>query len=284
MTGEGSQNAASTPASQSAPMKEREGSQNAASTPASQSAPMKEREGSQNAASTPASQSAPMKEREGCQNIASTPASQSAPMKEREGCQNAASTPASQSAPHVSLDILVEILSRLRVKQLITLRCVCKAWNDLISGDSNLAKKHLLVSTCNQDCHHIITSSQHMPPEFLLSASPFTSIFGPTSYPTQFRYPLTEILEILAQNNLYDGPLATSVCDRILCFRLPNYIGILCNPSIRKLKILPPLNSSVISYSLGYDCNNYKVVSLTKGIGRVHVPCSCIWLRFLEND
>ncbi|KAI5397219.1 F-box/kelch-repeat protein At3g23880 [Lathyrus oleraceus] len=161
----------------------------------------------------------------------------------REGCQNAASTPASQSTsmkePHVSLDLLVEILSKLRVKQLITLRCVCKAWNDLISGDSNLAKKHLLVSTCNQDCHHIITSSQHMPPEFLLSGSPFTSIFGPTSHPTQFR--------------------------------LPNCVGILCNPSIRKLKILPPLNSSVISYTLGYDCNNYKVIALTKGIGRVHV-------------
>ncbi|KAI5390680.1 hypothetical protein KIW84_075833, partial [Lathyrus oleraceus] len=115
-----------------------------------------------------------------------------------------------------------EILSRLHVKQLINLRCVCKAWNDLISGDSNLAKKHLLVSTCNQDCHHIITSSQHMPPEFLLSGSPFTSIFAPTSHPTQFRYPLTEILEILAQNSLYNGRLDTSVCDGILCFRLPN--------------------------------------------------------------
>ncbi|KAI5397217.1 hypothetical protein KIW84_063149 [Lathyrus oleraceus] len=38
-----------------------------------------------------------------------------------------------------------------------------------------------------------------------------------------------------------------------------------------QLKILPPLKFYVISYALGYDCNNYKVISLTKGIGRVHV-------------
>ncbi|KAI5397216.1 hypothetical protein KIW84_063148 [Lathyrus oleraceus] len=114
------------------------------------------------------------------------------------------------------------------------------------------------------------TSSQalntcHLSFFYLVPHSPQSSA---PSHPTQFRYPLTEIL---AQNSLYDGRLDTSVCNGILCFRLPNCVGILCNPSIRTLKILPPLKFSVISYTLGYDCNNYKVIALTKGIGKVHV-------------
>ncbi|XP_045822488.1 F-box/kelch-repeat protein At3g23880-like [Trifolium pratense] len=48
------------------------------------------------------------------------------------------------SLPTLPFDLIIEILSRLPVKQLLQLRCVCKSWKSLIS-DPKFAKKHLAL-------------------------------------------------------------------------------------------------------------------------------------------
>ncbi|XP_058758029.1 F-box/kelch-repeat protein At3g23880-like [Vicia villosa] len=161
-------------------------------------------------------------------------------------------------------DLVKEILCRLPAKHLLQLCCVCKSWNSLISADSNFAKKHLRLSNSLQDRHHLIqTITDSSPlPEVLLSQSPISSIFSSASTfrVAQFRYSLEEIL------NTGTG---ASTCDGIICFRIDNSIAVLCNPCIRKFKILPPLkfphqSGDRIAYTLVYDrfIRSYKVIAV----------------------
>ncbi|XP_050892525.1 F-box/kelch-repeat protein At3g23880 [Lathyrus oleraceus] len=163
---------------------------------------------------------------------------------------------------HLPFDLVEGILCRLPVKQLIQFCCVCRSWNSLISGDSNFAKKHLRLSTSRHSRHHVIMSSAHKSPEFVICHSPITSLFSSAS-PMEFRYPLKEI------RNKGDHYMETSACDGLLCFRIDNSLALLCNPSIRKFKILPPLEFSdqrfdQITYTLVYDgfTNNYKIIAI----------------------
>src|SRR4051812_15081950 len=51
--------------------------------------------------------------------------------------------------PTLPFEIVVEILSRLPVKFLLQLQCVCKSWKSLISNPK-FAKKHFFSSTTAQ--------------------------------------------------------------------------------------------------------------------------------------
>ncbi|CAL5210209.1 unnamed protein product [Lathyrus oleraceus] len=170
---------------------------------------------------------------------------------------------------HLPFDLVVEILSRLRVKHLIQLSCVCKSWNSLISTDSNFAKKHLRLSTYNHERHHLIGIPKSTK-EFVLCHSPISSIFSSasTTCVELFSYSLGDIL-------IKDG---ASTCDGILCFRINESLALLCNPSIRKFKILPPLkflNQTyfLIAFTLVYDrfTDNYKVIAVHVCSGKIEV-------------
>ncbi|PNX81999.1 F-box/kelch-repeat protein [Trifolium pratense] len=111
------------------------------------------------------------------------------------------------SLPTLPFDLISEILCNLPVKLLLQLQCVCKSWKSLIS-DHNFAKKHLRKST----------------PRLMIQR-------------TKLRFPNS-------LKNKYCSPSGVCSCDGILCFVADNGSFVLWNPSIRKFKILPPLNNA----------------------------------------
>ncbi|CAK8574284.1 unnamed protein product [Lathyrus sativus] len=191
---------------------------------------------------------------------------------------------------HLPFDLVAEILCRLPVKHLIQFRCVCKSWSSLISGDSKFAKKHLRLSNSRDDRHHLIMRKVQDSSEFFLCHSPISSIFSSAST-TQFRYPLEEIL------NYENYGTEVSACDGIFCTRIESIddsLVLLCNPSLRKLKILPPLKFPhrkyiQISYTLVYDrfTNNYKVIAIAASSSKkevnIHTLGTDCWRRINQD-
>ncbi|XP_058754884.1 F-box/kelch-repeat protein At3g23880-like [Vicia villosa] len=186
---------------------------------------------------------------------------------------------------HLPFDLVEEeILCRLPVKHLLRLRCVCKPCNSLISSDSNFANKHLRLSSANYDRHHLILSS----PEFVLFHSPISSFFRSANI-TMSIYSLRESLnkKILYANR-------ASTCDGIICFKIDNSSALLCNPSIRKFKILPLISFSdqgyfqtlYTLYTLVCFTNKYKIIavytsSLKKEV-HVHTLGTDYWRRIQD--
>ncbi|CAK8574257.1 unnamed protein product [Lathyrus sativus] len=191
------------------------------------------------------------------------------------------------SSLHLPFDLVADILCRLPAKHLIRLRCVCKSWNSLISADSIFAKKHLRLSTSSHDHHHLIITPNHSSHEFLVLHSPISSTFSSTCTTSvkHFSYSIGEILIKGAYPN------SASTCDGMVCLMIDGSSALLCNPSIRKLKILPPLNlpkQLFASYTLVYDrfTNNYKIISFNS-TGRkyeinVHTVGTDYWRRIQD--
>ncbi|CAK8574270.1 unnamed protein product [Lathyrus sativus] len=168
---------------------------------------------------------------------------------------------------HLPFDLVVEILCRLPVKHLLQLRCVCKSWNSLIAGDSKFAEKHLRLSTSNHERHYLIRIPKFTK-ELVVCNSPISSVFSSTSTTCveQFTYFIGEIVIIGG----------ASTCDGIICFRISNSLALLCNPSIRKYKILPPLTflpQLFTLYTLVYDrfTNNYKIIAVSTHSTKIYV-------------
>jgi len=171
----------------------------------------------------------------------------------------------SQPLPTLPFDLIPEILSRLPVKLLLQLRCVCKSWKSLIS-DPNFAKKHLGVSTTRR--LHFVNYEERSLHKFVLKSYPLHSNL--TSINTNFTR-----FEYFANN--FDGDYPTDSlryfidsCNGILCIG-GGYKGlvILWNPSLRKFKELPVFEKPKVStdhlrktFGFGYDflTDNYKVV------------------------
>ncbi|XP_039690960.1 F-box/kelch-repeat protein At3g23880 [Medicago truncatula] len=172
--------------------------------------------------------------------------------------------PPTNSPPLLPFDLVAEILCCLPVKHLLQLRCVCKSWNSLISHDSKFAKNHLRLSTSNHDRHDLILVSASL---FYLSGCPISSIFSSAASFTSFKW-LNNHRLILNLKGDYIGRVTT--CDGMVCVRIDESLAFLCNPSIRKFKILPPLiNPSQkylqTSFTLVYDrfTSNYKIIALS---------------------
>ncbi|XP_013470404.2 F-box/kelch-repeat protein At3g23880 [Medicago truncatula] len=175
--------------------------------------------------------------------------------------------PPTNSLPFLSFDLVTEILCQLPVKNLLQLRCICKSWNSLISHDSEFTMKHLRLSTSNLDRHHLFLSSLRTSRLLHLSDSSISSFFSPPST-TSFTQ-INHYSPILNKNLNFGERVSTY--DGMLCVRIDSSSALLCNPSIRKFKILPPLinpdqNYLQSSFTLVYDrfTNNYKIYSLSK--------------------
>jgi len=69
--------------------------------------------------------------------------------------------------------------------------------------------------------------------------------------------------------NIYGSPVPVCSCDGILCFIMAQGSAVLCNPCIRKFKMLPPLKTEqgrpLSTYSFGYDpfIQGYKIVAIS---------------------
>jgi F-box interacting protein len=121
------------------------------------------------------------------------------------------------------------------------------------------------MSKTSEHNHHLIVSTINDLHELVLWDSPILSASNPNIITqTQIKFPTNNLK---CTDNLC---LAVCSCDGILCFTTVSggESAILWNPSIRRLKILPPLKFSSVgpcSYSFGYDrfIDNYKVVAVS---------------------
>ena len=164
-------------------------------------------------------------------------------------------------------DLAVEILSRLPVKSLTRIKCVCKTWCALIRSDSFISK-HLNLNTTNRrvtwndNSNGLIVAhdSFHVFPRWHLATQPVNLKFGLETKP-----------------DLVLGP-----CDGIFCLhwisrtqyerihKLP--IIALWNPATREFNMLPtssfdfpPYNSvsdCIIGFGFDRKTKSYKVVQL----------------------
>jgi F-box interacting protein len=149
-----------------------------------------------------------------------------------------------------------EILSRLPVKLLVQLRCVCKSWNSLIS-DLRFAKKHLGMSTTRR---LYFLSNSDLSRKNIITSCPIQWVY--TNMSTNITNP-----EYPVNNSHYS---IVGSCNGILCvseeYNRKSFIQ-LWNPSIRKVKGLPPFEEPPYPpyghvHGFGYDfvTDNYKVV------------------------
>jgi hypothetical protein len=185
--------------------------------------------------------------------------------------------------PTLSLDLIAEIFCRLPVKLLLQLRCLSK-WLNLLITDPKFAKKHLHLSTKRH--HLMLTCIDDISSEWLLYDSPIPSIFSTSTIFTQTQlYPLNSITTLSTYGDKSVDVMCSS--DGIFCGKLDfsSYSYFLWNPSVRKFKLLPPLENSlghVFQLSFGYDhfIDNYKVIVVsTKNEVSVYTLGTDYWIR-----
>lgn len=175
------------------------------------------------------------------------------------------------SLPTLPFELISDILSRLPVRLLVQLRCLCKAWNSLIT-DLEFAKKQLSMSTTATRCLCYSNYSS----KYILKSYPLDSVFTDiiTNIP-HFEYVPYNFGDYLR----FDlNCFIIGSCNGILCIANDSKdVVILWNPSIRKFKELPlfkkPQGFShmedtnfsfdrATNFSFGYDSlrDNYKVI------------------------
>ncbi|KAK7338945.1 hypothetical protein VNO77_19579 [Canavalia gladiata] len=175
-------------------------------------------------------------------------------------------------APQMSTvpeELVADILSRLRVKTLMRLKCVSKPWNSLISNP-NFAKLHLQKSARDP---HLTLMWEHPPSSYKDFYDGYISVVP---------FPLQRLLEnpslTIAKDHDFrfqhkDCDQVVGSCDGLLC--LVGYSGAgyslrLWNPATRVrsrelaffgIPVTPP-RSSVFKFAVGYDnlTGTYKVV------------------------
>ncbi|XP_028792393.1 F-box/kelch-repeat protein At3g23880-like [Neltuma alba] len=167
---------------------------------------------------------------------------------------------ASPPSPILPPELIENILSRLPVKLLLQLRCVCKSWNSLIS-DPRFAKLHLRVSiTDRKFTHHNIVFCVPGPSRTVTSCPVSSTRERKRTNAVKLKYPLK-------RQNPYDFIVGS--CNGLLCFAIrPSHV-LVWNPSIRKCKKSPCLDyqkrdGSYIIYGFGCDqsIDKYKVVAI----------------------
>nr|POF05808.1 f-box/kelch-repeat protein [Quercus suber] len=174
-------------------------------------------------------------------------------------------------------DLVIQILLWLPVMSLLRLKCVCRSWCDLISGQ-NFITKHLL--------HNQTTSNKNMNVGFLLLWREKTShnyVFSKLPY---------ETLEISSTQAVPSSYLGTDdktdkfdivgSSNGLVCLRVHDSLNIiLWNPATKETKVVP---HSQISYpqgkafpqdlGFGFDIksNEYKVVMILENYDHPELP------------
>lgn len=167
------------------------------------------------------------------------------------------------------LELMLEILYRLAVKSLLTLKCVCKPLNSIIF-DPKFAKDHFRLSKTRH--YHLLICPWDFRNEkgFVLFDSQLPSILNNTTSTiteTMLNFPLNPC-------GIFRVFIAAS-CDGIICFEMrcvnDNHGNLVFwNIFTWKFKILQPLenlpySSFDVVYSIGYDyfTDSYKVVAIS---------------------
>ncbi|XP_058214317.1 F-box/kelch-repeat protein At3g23880-like [Rhododendron vialii] len=179
------------------------------------------------------------------------------PKKTKQTSQIPLSTEYSQPLLSLPPEITVEILSRLPVKSLLRLRCVCKSWRSLISNPK-FAKTHLCRASMNTDyTNHRLIFSRLYPRTDVKSCSLYSIANRNSDSAVQLDCPLK------------DPNLQVTIwgcCDDLVCIGTEREVFI-WNPSTRKYKRPRNVELSCQCYAdawfgFGYDefIDDYKVV------------------------
>ncbi|GAU45635.1 hypothetical protein TSUD_175480 [Trifolium subterraneum] len=203
-------------------------------------------------------------------------------------------SPFSNAAPTSLMDLLVEliadILSRLPVKTLMQIKCVCKSWKTLISHDSSFTKLHLQRSPRNT--HLLLLPEWGRPDEeFDCSVVPFpVSLLIET--PIEFRYPYFRLRNITIRYDPYyqlrnmDCYHIVGSCNGLICL-LSNSCDTkhhcksfrLWNPATNTLSEKLGHITERFRFTFGYDnlTDTYKVVAFSVNKVKVFSFSDNVW-------
>ncbi|EEF41607.1 putative F-box protein At1g19160 [Ricinus communis] len=147
-------------------------------------------------------------------------------------------------------NIIQDILSRLDVKSLMRLRCVCKTWFNLISS-SSFQDLHRSRSHHNLLFLFRSTSSSFHNRFFFYS---FCSLDVTGSLGARFSVKVDDPIKLVLPS-----------CSGLVCFATDTRIYV-CNPATRQILALPvsPQRTSIAGFGFGYvdSIKGYKVVRL----------------------
>ncbi|KAK6266052.1 hypothetical protein QUC31_016889 [Theobroma cacao] len=162
-------------------------------------------------------------------------------------------------------DIIANILSRLPVKFLIQLKCVCKPWRSLIS-DPQFAKLHLKQTQKNSNFSRYRVLLITEPLESIACEASAEDLDDESKLILELEYP-SAMKKTPDSDDLVDGWLDLGgSCNGLICAVFEHERIFLWNPTIREAKELANLNAfdpkASFSYGLGYDflTDDYKVV------------------------
>ncbi|KAI5585474.1 hypothetical protein BDE02_06G148300 [Populus trichocarpa] len=152
-------------------------------------------------------------------------------------------------------DVVIEILSRLPVKNLLQFKCVCKSWYAIITSP-NFISKHLrnyYSKSDDSDCllvQYCVTQAGELESlELLLDETP-------------------KVLSYASLGNMpFYSPFLCGPCDGIFYLYRDYYdFRAFWNPAVNEFKFLPPLPNppSNFSYSPQYDAYGFGLHPVTK--------------------
>ncbi|XVF37942.1 hypothetical protein REPUB_Repub20aG0054700 [Reevesia pubescens] len=175
-----------------------------------------------------------------------------------------------ETVPQLPRDIIVDILSRLPVKYLIQLKCVCKPWLSLIS-DPQFAKLHLAQSKKNNsfNCLRVLLITE--PLESATCEASGDDLDDESKLIFELQYPAA-MKKTPDSDELVDGWLDLGgSCDGLICSVFDHERIFLWNPTIGEALELAKLHpfhrkGTFCSYGLGYNfsTDDYKVVRVAR--------------------
>ncbi|GER42338.1 F-box family protein [Striga asiatica] len=160
-------------------------------------------------------------------------------------------------------DVIEEILVKFPVKTLMRMKCVCKSWCSLIASQS-FAEKHLN--------HHSANKSNKQIMIFRTVEKDIVSLHSHESL--NFVAPPLPI----SKKPMVVGLISTP-CSGLICYKSANDEIMMCNPSTREFKLLPPSHFPQLDgykyrcHAIGFGIHNkdYKVISIASYLPESHV-------------
>ncbi|GAU45634.1 hypothetical protein TSUD_175470 [Trifolium subterraneum] len=182
-------------------------------------------------------------------------------------------------------ELIADILSRLPIKTLMQIKCVCKSWKTLISFDPSFAKLHLQRSPRNNQL--LLIAEWGMPDQRLdLSVVPFP-VSRLLETPIEFRHPYYRLKDVTIPNDPYyrlknmDCSEIVGSCNGLIC------LGTICqntrfriwNPATNTLSEKLGFVTDFSWFIFGYDISTdtYKVVAFSSNKVKVFSFSDNVW-------